>query len=374
MGREKLPRLIGGTGIIYGNSHPMKLSAIFMSINIAATVPVAAYASGQAEDGTVKSSSADWLKSSIADTGTTKAATLRKFSLSDSDTPRLPKLRAFDPNRKLPHKKDLEASLMAQTPQMAQDPSSPLSGEVSGNFAPTSSPYASSLGSQNASSSQFLDRQSHSTKSSAHTAAKKSPMQMANEWIAGRNKTANNPTPDSEPIDNTPVIAQDESVLRLLDPANLPHGNSSDATIALEQNMAKLDASNIGPPPFPLNLLPEDSLKQLVANPSARAKIDAPKAYFGSWRQGSHALSPAGFHTYMHSNSPQVATYGQYAPRTYLAYAPAKSGPTNSTRTSARSTKNNKHNAQTAHQKSSSQPINVAVYPSYSSPWSTITY
>ena len=65
-------------------------------------------------------------------------------------------------------------------------------------------------------------------------------------------------------------------------------------------------ASSAGPPPFPLNLLPQASLKQLVrgmARPT-RPNVAGAQPYFGSWRSGRMAgrsmvptnLPQAGFH------------------------------------------------------------------------------
>src|SRR5262249_22172118 len=93
-----------------GNS--MKLSAILVSVNIAATVPIAAQAAEEAV-----SDKADWLKQNLASIDKTGKTEKSRISLSVSDVSARTstiKLRPFVANRKLPSKRDIELQLSAQ--------------------------------------------------------------------------------------------------------------------------------------------------------------------------------------------------------------------------------------------------------------------
>lgn len=107
--------------------------------------------------------------------------------------------------------------------------------------------------------------------------------------------------------------------------------------------------STAGPPPFPLNLIPEASLKQFIggkshgpagglgsptigaagpaAAPIAPASRPAP-AYFGSWHQGQNSAVAAnnrshgqatGFHTFLNSGN---SGSGSYASSAFKQYSP----------------------------------------------------
>src|SRR5262249_1963539 len=56
---------------------------------------------------------------------------------------------------------------------------------------------------------------------------------------------------------------------------------------------------DIGPPPFPLNLLPEDQLKEFIRG-RRNNQVAAPPSYFGSWHKQSTIanLPPSGFHSF----------------------------------------------------------------------------
>lgn len=137
----------------------MKLSAIFVSVNLAATLPVASAGAVFAADA-AKSDKANWLKSSLASLDT--AANHKKGERSAKLSYSVPtaditgstlhsngvKLRPFVANRKLPSQHDLDvqfiaqtakmaavaapqsSQLVAQTPSLAVEPE-PLSGRVS---------------------------------------------------------------------------------------------------------------------------------------------------------------------------------------------------------------------------------------------------
>ena len=66
--------------------------------------------------------------------------------------------------------------------------------------------------------------------------------------------------------------------------------------------------SSAGNPPFPLNLLPADVLRQLIRKSQHRTMAKAPPAYFGSWRNSLPVIAnsnirSSGFHSYMSGRS-----------------------------------------------------------------------
>ncbi|HEY9868602.1 MAG TPA: hypothetical protein V6D08_05510, partial [Candidatus Obscuribacterales bacterium] len=97
----------------------MKLSAILVSVNIVAALPVAAQAGEEAV-----SDKAEWLKQNLAAMGQAPRQEQRKISLSDPGmSPRKPRVRNFAPNRRLPRRIELEQALVAQRARL--DASSP---------------------------------------------------------------------------------------------------------------------------------------------------------------------------------------------------------------------------------------------------------
>ncbi len=105
----------------------MKLSAIFVSVNIAATLPVAIAGAAFASD-EAKSDKANWLKSSLAslDTSANHKKTAHSAKMSYSvPAPEASlhsggvKLRPFMANRRLPSQHDLDVQFIAQTAKMA---------------------------------------------------------------------------------------------------------------------------------------------------------------------------------------------------------------------------------------------------------------
>ena len=117
---------------------------------------------------------------------------------------------------------------------------------------------------------------------------------------------------------------------------------------AASQAHSQVPSGSAGPAPFPLSLIPEASLKQLMgstakAAPAAGSQVSgghgsrshqaiAP-SYFGSWHQNqapvAHGrggnLQPSGFHTYLAAGSASgrvttsSAAFKSYAPMTYKA-------------------------------------------------------
>jgi hypothetical protein len=117
---------------------------------------------------------------------------------------------------------------------------------------------------------------------------------------------------------------------------------------AASQARAQAPSGSAGPAPFPLSLIPEASLKQLMGSNSKAAPATAVShagsnhgrpqqamtpSYFGSWHQNqtpvAHGrggnLQPSGFHTYLPAGSAagrtttSSAAFKSYAPMTYKA-------------------------------------------------------
>jgi hypothetical protein len=72
--------------------------------------------------------------------------------------------------------------------------------------------------------------------------------------------------------------------------------------------------SSAGPAPFPLSLLPQDSLKQVISQSRGR-RSDAPPSYFGCWHGAPQvaSLPHSGFHSYTAGGSTYGNHYSHYA-------------------------------------------------------------
>jgi hypothetical protein len=96
-----------------------------------------------------------------------------------------------------------------------------------------------------------------------------------------------------------PPMSPDEQAIidRMVDRVR---NNGADSPLSDGAMSAPQAMSSAGPPPFPLNLLPQDSLKQLING--RRDRVDAPPSYFGSWHgQKLSCLPPSGFQSYARS-------------------------------------------------------------------------
>jgi hypothetical protein len=335
----------------------MKLSAIFVSVNIAATIPLVAQGAAQAAE-EAKSDRADWLKSSLASMdqpppSIKQVARIgnKKLSLSAPAAVEKPnaiisngvKLQPFVPNRKLPSQRELDLQLVAQTPKLAQE-TQPLSAQVCEYYSAPQQAYQvpkpnmsgiATYGSTGyiretsqrvvpsqvvATPGQIRVTRRRSVKPVIHTIAEEEAQtaqappnrQEIEQWL-------DQPQPGERVIKQSgallvqaPVIAPDEQAIidKMVDNVNArPAETAGEAPPGEGQSTA-------GPPPFPLNMLPQDSLKQLIGGRKHR-RTDAPPAYFGSWHPATVPtnLPPAGFHTNIRPKSLSAANYGHYAPR-----------------------------------------------------------
>ena len=283
------------------------------------------------------------------------------------------KLRPFVPGRKLPRKAELQASrLAAQMPQLDENRSSgqsSLAGTVEMGYnvpvndtynSPGYSNYTSGFGSRD----MIARETSRRLKQAGQAVAKfdrkalprvlpgqrmMSPGQVGLPCAVNNLSTGNGAPSDAEWTEMAKAVGHKADVDAQNEDDELEmmaRQLKNDFTAADFQSMPQPAASSAGPPPFPLSLIPEASLKQFIGGkghgpaPSAgsmNAMGSAPSpmpnrmaaarptpSYFGSWHSQGAApaksnLQPTGFHTYLtagNSNHSSSA-FKQYSPIAY---------------------------------------------------------
>lgn len=329
----------------------MKLSAILVSVNLVA-LPVAAQAAEEAV-----SDKGEWLKLRLAAIGQAGKPEPSKVSMLDPGiSPKMAKIRNFMPNRHLPRRSEV-AALVAQKPRL--DPTvpavefqaltprldGPLTGQVStyarqpqpAGSKPAIRSYPRGVGFQRqpaipvkpaaaAVPGQVPTLPGQVLALGSNPALPVIPMPAGDYRPAALNYSNVLPSPppsretragDGETAVNEaeallvqpPVLTAEQQSLvdelvelnrpgRALEFQDLPGRHSS----ADAHSLALLTAQprpEIGPPPFPLNLLPEDALKDFIRG--SRRQAGAPPQSFGSWhRQSTNShWPPAGFHSYL---------------------------------------------------------------------------
>jgi hypothetical protein len=330
----------------------MKLAKFLFSVNLAAAIPVAVQASASAHDEAVNRDG--WLKDSIASldksgqpdsgkqTQISKAINQAKTKASTQDLGAKIVMRPFVPNRKLPHRWELEGTLKAQEPKMAPDPVNRLNGVVSGYFQPSEtrstisalntnaiSPTAASGLKRNKTHFERVAEMTRNlikvipTGSQAMASAAVNPHAnntgnsgidaLKNLSLATRNQT------QVAPESGFPMLQSAEKVLFANDnKAGEQDSPTSIAAIREQQAIAELSVgeneqsperefgtmNSAGPPPFPLNLLPEETLKNFVRG-LGPTHTSTPRVYFGSWHRSAtmSTLPPGGFKNYSLSTS-----------------------------------------------------------------------
>jgi hypothetical protein len=274
----------------------MKLSAILVTINlVAAAAPV--YAADRAT-----SDKANWLKKNLAALASSAPVTAPASKplpiIEVASTIKTPKLRPFMPNRPLPSQKQLE------TRSPALDPSFSSSSASFGSEAclPKLSGQVSSIYNKNLlSEPNKNDAYSHPILGSSLPTPPSTPKVSLSPLPPGLNlQPAHQPVPEPKVTVNPPELSQQErSLVNELVALNMP-GHSQNfvdiqngkpvivPTPALSINpstdASPTPVSSAGPPPFPLNLLPQSALQQLIGH--KQQKIACQPAYFGSWHQG----------------------------------------------------------------------------------------
>jgi hypothetical protein len=336
-------------------------------------MPAAANAADEAV-----SDKAEWLKQNLAALDKNKKPESRKISLSDADLQPVRKanrLRPFVPGRKLPTRRELDLQLAAQQARlderkaqafMVEQPPS-LAGQVQA-FA--SQPDTSAYAQIPASIATQYEKLTTKTKRPAAPAIAGQvptlPGQVAYVPASGsaiprmplpeppgcqanaRMEAATTARSFEQPLKpgehvvrqtgallvQAPVLTPDQQEMmdellqynkgrgdqRFVD---LPNGARQPAAVAAPVPAQMFQApvmaappSDAGPPPFPLNMLPEGALKQLVGGRTSRPHIDAPPCYFGSWHKpvSFSNLPEAGFHSNIASRRITGKCYGHYAP------------------------------------------------------------
>jgi hypothetical protein len=293
----------------------MKLSRILVSVNLAATIPVAVQAAANANeqvgDGGLKGSAASLDKSGPTGLVDKKSAAISKAVASaktDNCFASSVRVRPFNPNAKLPSVKDLE--LKAQTPKMAPEPQTSLNGMVSSFYAPEAA-------AQRVSPAAAIGLRQTKSKRERVAEMTRSVMKyitQSNQPPAPRPMnvmTASQQRPFSSAVGNEsaavpserafPMMRQAERVLlRDTNPGVEQFGSSDNMAVGGTPQPAPATVNSAGPPPFPLNLLPEASLKQFVQGSVASKAHLGPRVYFGCWHgtNGGTALPHAGFQNY----------------------------------------------------------------------------
>jgi hypothetical protein len=291
----------------------MKLSRILVSVNLAATIPVAVQATANANevmgDGALKGTTASLDKSAQSGRVDKKSAAINKAVASaktDDCFKSNVRVRPFNPNAKLPSEKDME--LKALTPKMAPEPQTSLNGMVSSFYAPTPtqkvSPAAAIGLGQTKSKRERVSEMTRSVMkyiTESHDPPAQKPMQvMTNSQKRPFSSQVGN---ESAAVPNErafPMMRQAERVLLRDNTPGIEQFGSSDMAIGGAPQQAPATVNSAGPPPFPLNLLPEESLKQLVKGSSINRAHLGPRVYFGCWHNngGAVALPHAGFQNY----------------------------------------------------------------------------
>ncbi len=366
----------------------MKSHAFLVGVNVAASLPLVFTQQAMADGG--MSSTASFLKAAVAEKATAHALSdphavasfksskrslpiKRDFSSASFSEPRAVqtrlamtpiagsvKLRPFVPGRKLPSRSELQA----QMPQLDNSSQPNLSATIN----------ESSFAAQTAQNDSNYSAPGYNSYRSQqiNTAQNRNRLRQAADCVAGfQRKNAARSVPGQSPstpgqvgfpcaqqaVAHMPASKAAPSEAEWTQMArNAANGSTTESEA---EQMASLQAefaasqpqshATAGPAPFPLSLIPEASLKQLIGSTAKTApagggssnSIHAQKAmtpsYFGSWHGSQHApaqghahsnLQPSGFHTYLAGTGNSAARGGRvvsasafksYAPMAYKA-------------------------------------------------------
>ncbi|MGD9684248.1 MAG: hypothetical protein AB7W16_24040 [Candidatus Obscuribacterales bacterium] len=380
----------------------MRVSAVLLGVNVAATLSVAIQANAEAKES--PRATADFLKSGLAELSATPrsiadpvisrapAHPLVTPSAKSLSSPKSVATRAalggksrmmpFVPNRKLPSKRELAEKklqeqqqlqmqqqpvvLMAQTPQMEPE-SQPLMGTVSQYSKDEYSKYYMSQ-----------EAESHVTSARARRAIKKEARRMTTAAIKKAADIATAFVPQTTPrlmpgqapatagqIGGHPCASLQSLDLRTQDslvshgspaadaaqmrasvqasgqapqmsasipqaPLTPPHLTSAEHqqldSLAGFSKQAQLNSplqahmvdkgrmdglySRVGPPPFPLNMVPESVMKEFLSQ--ARNRKSMISSYPGTFATGSSGLGSSGFQSHAGANR-SGGTFTSYA-------------------------------------------------------------
>jgi hypothetical protein len=238
-----------------------------------------------------------------------------------SNSARCIKLRPFMANRKLPSRRDLELALTEQKAKMADEENARLNGQVStfvvgeNNFAtkierPTNTPinhinrtYTKHNIAKNAQNSFAFIKQAEQHLFSSPP--------IASQPIF-------NPQPSTNDIDTTNMAS--------LSPASIQSEETGPSAFNLPLIGPNIQAvlpssgfGSAGPPPFPLNLLPEATLKQLIKSLAGNNRChnsgNTQAVAFGSWHN-PYALNKVPS-SYQHNALPYAGFQSHLTHRLY---------------------------------------------------------
>jgi hypothetical protein len=307
----------------------MKLVKLLVGVNVAAIMPVVMESSASASNNS-EPKTGDWLKESIAKLDTTNlkqservaqsqgARSLNRSSQATSVNSKSIQMQPFVPNRRLPHKDELAITLKAQEAKFAPVPTTNLSGRVS-SFYPTSQENLNAYGSfppaNSKTSIQALPATGRQT--SRLVLSSRSQTRPTSAITTDRGSLRPSASNVAAPLSAQNFFAKDSgfSLMHNAERMLLSHEHSAsdeddsqssfltDAGDTRDSRSLKdhelSTTGSAGPPPFPLNLLPEDSLRRFVRG-MACSRVAAPKVYFGCWHNDGHlaALPSGGFQNY----------------------------------------------------------------------------
>jgi len=369
--------------------YQMKSHAFLVGVNVAASLPLVFAPQAMAE-GNNLSATANFLKAAVAEKATARSMSdphavpsfqcskrslpiKRDLSSSSFSEPRAVqtrlamtpiagsvKLRPFVPGRKLPSRSDLQS----QMPQLDNSNQPNLSASINeSSFAAQpvqndsnySAPGYSSYRAQQVNTAQNRSRlrqaaecvASFQRKNAARTLPGQSPSTPGQVGFPCAQQAVAHMSPAAKPA---PSEVEWTQMAR-----NAANGSTTESEA---EQMASLQAEfaasqapahvTAGPAPFPLSLIPEASLKQLIgstakaAPPAAggssmRAQKAMTPSYFGSWHGSQQAaaqghghvhsnLQPSGFHTYLAGGNSarggrvvSASAFKSYAPMAYKA-------------------------------------------------------
>ncbi|MBX9879876.1 MAG: hypothetical protein K2Y22_15570 [Candidatus Obscuribacterales bacterium] len=314
----------------------MKVKALFAGILgcINVLFPLASQADEAVSD------KADWLKKSLASVGDTQEAPAATLTIADIPAPakRKRNLRAFMANRPLPRKSDLSSvarlgvedeSLSTQIPvglssskMVVVEDKTPIAGQVSLNSQAISNPENFALKAITTTFTHFNNQRTAvktakklagqgivpeppkaAARQNANALVSSLPNSVLNDVDIVGNKTDSISSKERQLIDKLTEEMKSGDVDITSDNVET---YSADSVSEL-QEQAQPVTTSAGPAPFPLNLLPQQALKGLIAG-SKRTPIATRPVGFGSWHnlaQGGAstaaraALQPAGFVSHM---------------------------------------------------------------------------
>lgn len=359
-------------------SHSMLLGVV--GVNVAASIPLVLAPQAMASDN--MSSTASFLKAAVAEKATAhslseSAPTLRAMkplaikrdlSASSMSEPRAMqsrlamapvagavKLRPFVPGRKLPSRNEMQGSLAAQMPQLDNGGQANLSGTVN----------ESTFAAQNSSTYSSPGYSSYRTEQVAANAGRNRIRQAADTVASFQRKHAARTMPGQSPAtpgqvgfpcapqavaninrQAAPTEAEWTQMAHNAGSANNAASEAEDMRSLAAEFAASQPAahSTAGPAPFPLSLIPEASLKQLIGSAakgapggaapaamhgsmSARPQQAMTPSYFGSWHKTQPVaakagnLQPSGFHTYLTAHNSKTGSTSASAFKTYSPMA-----------------------------------------------------